>query len=147
MFWVIDTNYRLLKCNKAAENYLFDNYSLAISVGESVLDLKFDADFLKKWESLYNSAFKGESFVINGSTIEKDKHSYIQQLVTITPLKNLKNCIVGVCCSVIDLSVKNDVYDSITDEQKLILQLNQYEEAILVFEQKSVNNYEIKYVN
>lgn len=147
LLWVIDTSYRLLKCNKAAENYLFDNYSLAISVGESVLDLKFDAELLKKWESLYNSAFKGESFVINGSTFEKNKQSILEQLVTITPLKNLQNCIVGVYCSANDVNIKNNVFSNIIDEQKLISELNKYEEAILVFEQKNLNDYEIKYVN
>jgi PAS domain-containing protein len=147
LFWVIDTNYRLLTYNKAAENYLFDNYAMAISAGESVLDLKFDVDLLKKWESLYNSVFQGESFVIHGSTIEKSKNIHINQQISITPLKNLQNDIVGLCCSVVDLSVKKQKNSAITEEKRLLALLNQFNKAILVFEPKSAINYEIKYVN
>ena len=147
LFWVVDINYRLLTCNKAAENYLFDNYAMAISTGESVLDLKFDVDLLKKWESLYNSAFKGESFVMHGSTIEKNKNINSNQQITITPLKNLQNNIVGACCSVVDLSVKTSKNIKVAQTKNLVGLLNQYDEAIVVFEPTSETNYEIKYVN
>ncbi len=147
LFWVIDLNYRLLKYNKAFEDILFNKYSMAISVGESVLELNFEADLLKKWESLYDNAFKGESFVINGSTIINEKQKKLQYNTTIKPLYDINNVIIGAYCSVIDFNIKKHSEQVILDEKLLIAQLNEYDEAVIVFEIENLNDYKIKFVN
>ena len=147
LFWVIDTNFRLLNFNKAAEDFLFDNYSMAISLGESILDLHFDLDFLKKWEFQYSKAFKGDTFIIQEAIIKTRSTKKQEQIITIKPLSDLKGVIVGAFCTVVDLNKKEVITFENNNPQELIAQLNDYEESVMVLEIKNENNYEVKFVN
>ena len=147
LFWVVDSNYRLLQFNKLFQEYLFDNFGLTVSLGDSILSFGMDSELIEKWKGYYKTAFKGESFTVNESAARPKTSTLVDQTITIKPLYDLHSNIVGVHC---DMQIDNDNNAEDQSESNLndlIANLQDYENSLFIIEPKQDNTYQIVYVN
>ena len=144
LFWVIDLQFRILKFNKTFEDVLYDHHSLTIHQGESILELDISSDVLKKWEHHYRDAFNGENVVICEKVYDSD---HLQQLITIKPLLDINNIIVGAYCSVTRV-IENAVSEkTFIDFDHFCADFDAIDETILLLQASETEGYKMIYAN
>jgi PAS domain S-box-containing protein len=104
MIWSIDTNLRIIACNRA--------YSLMVELvtgepaqeGDSVLSGYFENEMSDKWLGFYQRCLGGENFTSNESLYNPSTGSVRHTIVSFSPMTSREGIIYGAACYAKDVT-------------------------------------------
>jgi len=131
LMWSVDTNFKLITCNKAFKNVILFLSGKGIERGDNVLETGFSAEKLNNFKIYYERAFAGQAFTV----VEHDQHPQESwSEVSFYPIYN-ETVVVGTACF-----VKN-----ITESKLSEIKLNRFNQQLIDIKNKlELNEFKLK---
>jgi len=115
LVWAIDKEYKLISCNRSYSKKILDLSGKPMKKGDSVIADHFIDEYLKRWETYYQRAFKGETFRVNEQVYNPVKRRIEYGLISFAPMYNNNKELFGVACLSKDVTEETSDHIALTE--------------------------------
>ncbi len=119
LVWAIDKEYKLISCNRSYSKKILDLTGKPAKKGDSGIEEHFIDEYLKRWETYYQRAFNGETFMINEQVYNPVKRKMEYGLISLAPMYDNNKELFGVAC------LSKDVTEETSNHTALIESYNE----------------------
>lgn len=119
LLWSVSKDYTLIAANKAFINGLKENGGYEIKPGDIVLSsAHFSEDYLQYWKEVYDKGLSGKSMMTEVYTPQANSSEYLWFELKTEPINN-ENGVIGIACSMRNISERKKAEDVIKKEKEL----------------------------
>ncbi len=132
LMWSVDTDYKLITCNRGFTDYIESNIGVTIEKGDSILHTVFTERELVFYKGCYDRAFAGEMFkILDHETSPEESWTEI----SFNPIQS-GDRVIGTACQ------SRDITESKTAEERLVKSESRLQKAQEI---ARMGNWEMKF--
>ncbi len=121
LIWAIDKEYKLISCNHSYSKKILDLTGKPAKKGDSGIEDQFIDEYVKRWETYYQRAFNGETFMVNEQVYNPVTKKMEYGLISLAPMYDNNKELFGVAC------LSKDVTEETSNHIALIESYNELE--------------------
>ena len=135
LVWAIDKEYKLISYNRSYSKKILDLTGKPAKKGDSIIEDRFIDEYLKRWETYYQRAFNGETFMINEQVYNPVKRKMEYGLTSLAPMYDNHKELFGVACLSKDVTKETSTHVALIESYNELENIfNQSKDIICVID-------------